>query len=81
MKLTVFFFFSFSSFFEQKKNSFRFFLLYFNCNRLNTFAGLPPQSYKLAAMRELHIGIPGDGDGWDTSTYIPSNLPGEFACL
>ena len=44
--------------------------LFILIDRLNMLAGLPSQSYKLAAMRELHVGIPGNGDGWDTSTYL-----------
>lgn len=63
-----FFFFHFSSKVNKLKHSFRFYL-FILIDRANTFTGLPSQSYKLAAMRELHIGIPGNGDGWDTSTY------------
>lgn len=63
-----FFFFHFSSKVNKLKHSFRFYL-FILIDRVNTFTGLPSQSYKLAAMRELHIGIPGNGDGWDTSTY------------
>lgn len=35
----------------------------------NVFIGLPVESYKLVAVRELHIGIPGYGNGWYTSTF------------